>query len=457
MSVRFAVTEEQIREAEAIYKAIREGAAYKVSGGRIIRPGLLGIKDRLAVRLDDLSFTKKLLFPLVLSAAVAGVGAYWQLYALYNDTLEQAGHQNAKTLIDAARNARTFYNEHVVTEAANAGLIVSDDYAEQPGTVPLPAAFMRHVGELASEDQKSELRVYSASSFASRGNASRTQLDSFEKSAAAFLEENPGDHYAARGFQDGEPVYRLAVADVMTHQSCVNCHNSQPGALKTDWSLGDVRGVIQATVSLDQMQNAFVRSMIATGLGLGSIFLGTVFLILGAVNYQRKRLNQVNSIARAVSNGELRFPIPLGGRDEVGDTMNRLTVMRNRLYEMVFQMNKASGELSDKTLSLSRISKITAEGALEQSDASMQIASALEQLNASTEQINESASSAHNQSINAGQAALAGASSVDDSTEVVRSMASTIEEADHELQALNRLSEEITKNHFEYPGCFRAN
>ena len=38
------------------------------------------------------------------------------------------------------------------------------------------------------------------------------------------------------------PVLRFAVADVMTSESCVACHNTHPNSPKKDWKLGDVRG-----------------------------------------------------------------------------------------------------------------------------------------------------------------------------------------------------------------------
>jgi hypothetical protein len=50
---------------------------------------------------------------------------------------------------------------------------------------------------------------------------------------------------------DGIPVLRYAVADRMK-PACVNCHNSHPASPRTDWKVGDVRGVLEIIRPLDE-------------------------------------------------------------------------------------------------------------------------------------------------------------------------------------------------------------
>ncbi|MEM9543821.1 MAG: adenylate/guanylate cyclase domain-containing protein, partial [Cyanobacteria bacterium P01_E01_bin.42] len=63
-------------------------------------------------------------------------------------------------------------------------------------------------------------------------------------------------------------------ADIMK-ASCVNCHNTHPDSPKTDWQIGDVRGIIEITQSLDS-----VTDMVNLELQGMSLFLTSIFLLI---------------------------------------------------------------------------------------------------------------------------------------------------------------------------------
>src|SRR5207249_108617 len=44
----------------------------------------------------------------------------------------------------------------------------------------------------------------------------------------------------------------VPLPDVMTSNSCVSCHNAHPESPKTDWKLGDVRGVLEVVVPVER-------------------------------------------------------------------------------------------------------------------------------------------------------------------------------------------------------------
>jgi len=74
--------------------------------------------------------------------------------------------------------------------------------------------------------------------------------DGFERNALDYLTEHKDESYYR--FEDfkGRPSLRYATADKML-QSCVNCHNSHPQSPKTDWKVGDVRGVLEVVLPLN--------------------------------------------------------------------------------------------------------------------------------------------------------------------------------------------------------------
>jgi hypothetical protein len=61
--------------------------------------------------------------------------------------------------------------------------------------------------------------------------------------------------------------------------SCVECHNTHPDSTKTDWSVGDVRGVLQIIRPLDQ-DSKRTRA----GLRSSFILVGVVSLLLLALS-----------------------------------------------------------------------------------------------------------------------------------------------------------------------------
>jgi PAS domain-containing protein len=65
------------------------------------------------------------------------------------------------------------------------------------------------------------------------------------------LRKNPEQAFIRMEDFQGRPVLRYATADIMRAQ-CVDCHNHHPDSPKTDWKVGDVRGVLEIIRPLDQ-------------------------------------------------------------------------------------------------------------------------------------------------------------------------------------------------------------
>ncbi len=70
---------------------------------------------------------------------------------------------------------------------------------------------------------------------------------------------------------------RYAVADVM-RESCVDCHNTHPESPKTDWKLGDVRGVVEVMVPVDEAKSQLYATSLMQWLAVTSGFVLIVLL-----------------------------------------------------------------------------------------------------------------------------------------------------------------------------------
>src|SRR5262249_59930299 len=78
----------------------------------------------------------------------------------------------------------------------------------------------------------------------------------------------------------GRPALRYATADLM-RPGCVNCHNTHPVSPKTDWQMGDVRGVLEVIFPLDTavaqtrggLRGTFALMAVMSVVGLSSLAL----------------------------------------------------------------------------------------------------------------------------------------------------------------------------------------
>lgn len=190
--------------------------------------------------------------------------------------VEKSAEEQAALAADqVARNfltLRTYYTDNVVNKVLNSdgNLIVHHGHKAIANAIPLPASLIHDMGELL-KDSRVQLKFYSPFPFENRKDR---QLDAYGQAAWRALTANPETPYVQYTKVNGHEVVRLAVADRMTSQVCVDCHNSHPLSPKKDWSLGAVRGVLE--ISSD------ISSQVSKGHTLGLyIVIGFVVLIGG--------------------------------------------------------------------------------------------------------------------------------------------------------------------------------
>src|SRR5882757_2407781 len=146
------------------------------------------------------------------------------------------------------KTIRGYYSEFVVNKALQTGAVkASHDHKGQAGTIPIPATMMLDISGLMANSDTS-LSFYSKYPFPGRKDR---KLDDFQTQAWDFLVANPKGVFSREVMQNGRHVVRTGIADTMSSQSCVNCHNSDPNSPKRDWKLGDVRGVLEVATVID--------------------------------------------------------------------------------------------------------------------------------------------------------------------------------------------------------------
>src|SRR3984893_6146106 len=177
------------------------------------------------------------------------------------------------------KTIRTYYTENVVNKVVKGGAFQANvDHRSNDKVIPLPATFLHDLGA-ALKDRDTTVTLFSQFPFPDRKDR---RLDDFQQQAWAYLTSHPEETFSQAEMRDGKHIVRVAVANTMSTQSCVNCHNSDPRSPKTDWKLGDVRGVLEVTSIIDAQlaHGATLTRLMVLGTGLiGLLLLGMTLLM----------------------------------------------------------------------------------------------------------------------------------------------------------------------------------
>jgi len=207
-------------------------------------------------------------------------GAY--LLRLQEHLVETIALNNAELSSSTLREIRTLYTSEVVESARAAGMTVTHDYADRAGAIPLPATLSILIGNRVDTTGDSSVRLYSDYPFPWRADSGGPR-DAFETDAIRALRENPSFPISRIEERDGRNFLRYATADLM-REGCVDCHNTHPESPRTDWKVGDVRGVLEVTLPLEPKESetaATFRGVLALFLAMVSVGVFTLALFAG--------------------------------------------------------------------------------------------------------------------------------------------------------------------------------
>jgi diguanylate cyclase (GGDEF)-like protein len=147
----------------------------------------------------------------------------------------------AEVVARQAAASRSTYTEHVSNKLAADGVgRASEGYAHEPGNVPLPAQFLKLVGQRASADADGLYRYRPLSKW-NLGEGQHLQ-DDFQRWAWARLEAQdqaaPAKPIAWQSVWrveqvQGEPMLRYLRADPASTTACVACHNASESRAST--------------------------------------------------------------------------------------------------------------------------------------------------------------------------------------------------------------------------------
>lgn len=205
-------------------------------------------------------------------------GSLWNVSRLSWNLIESQALENAALYVQTIQAARTLYSSDAVNRIKEIHEItVTHDYKNQAGAIPLPATYLIELGkEVIEKNAGMSVRLYSDYPFPWR-QAEGGARDNFELQAIRYLRLHPEQPFYRFIKAKGSLKLRYTQADIL-QPSCVNCHNTHPSSPKTDWKVGDVRGVLEINSSLDNLMHKTNEGLQGTFITLGML---SMFGLLG--------------------------------------------------------------------------------------------------------------------------------------------------------------------------------
>ena len=383
------------------------------------------------------NLTTKLILP-VLAALVISVAAIWLVVpGLIADGVRDHATAAAKQIAVQFKVIRGYYTQNVIKKVvADGNLKPSFNHKTEEKGVPLPATFIHDVSSLLSE-QDTSVNLYSKFPFPIRGNRA---LDDFQQEAWRFLSVNPDGTFVREVTRDGRPMLRVAVADKMAAQGCVDCHNSHPASPKTDWRLGDVRGVLEIATYLDSQLAA--GNSISHKLIIGALVGGLLLIVVSVLTVRGVTgpLSRMTGVMKSFSDGDYSADIPAKDRpDEIGEMAKAVQVFKDNALEI----RRLEAESAEREQQVEQEKRAAMESMAHQFESRIKgivgtVSSSATELQSTAESMSETAKDASHQ-------ATSVASASEEATVNVQTVASAAEELSASIDEINRQIRQSTE------------
>ncbi len=258
----------------------------------------------------------KLILPTPIALLILVISAGLLIPRIIASNATDAAALSATETVNQFKTIRGYYTKNVIVKAKKSGALKpSINHAADPNAIPLPATFIHDLSRLLRE-RDTTINLYSAYPFPNRTDR---RLDDFQQQAWEYLNSNPDTTFVRRETVDGKETVRVAIADRMQLQGCVDCHNSHPDTPKADWRLGDVRGILEVSTAIDGQLAA--GQELTNVIMIAILFAGIVLVAVSsaATRLVTQPLSRMASYVQDVKAGVSSLHLPAADRaDEIG-------------------------------------------------------------------------------------------------------------------------------------------
>ena len=270
------------------------------------------------------SLVWKLVLPVPVAILLGLLIAWFFIPGMVMDNARDIATNSALQTANQFKTIRGYYTKNIIKKAkANGGLKPAIDHEGVANTIPLPATMIHDLSNLLAKNDTT-MKLYSAYPFPGRKDR---VLDGFQEKAWAYLSKNPDKAFKHKEVRNGKTIMRVAIADKMVAQGCVDCHNTHPLTPRKGWNLGDVRGVLEinsditaALVAADSIKNKIILGILLAGL----LISGLMIISAKAIT---KPVKAITDVMTNMANGNLANQMPGQDReDEIGQMSKTLNL-----------------------------------------------------------------------------------------------------------------------------------
>jgi len=209
---------------------------------------------------------------------------------------------------------------------------VIHNYKDVPGAIPIPATLSLELGKVIA-DQQSNITYRFVSDYPFKGRPTHN-LDAFEMSALAAFRQNPKQTISDTSWSGIAGQARL-VAPVIMGPACVNCHNSHPDSPKTDWKVGDVRGIQEVIVGASMAANVWVFKYLLSYFAF-MVLVGAAFILM-----QRRMAHEIGAANRKLGLNVVELQL---ARDQAMEaSRTKSSFLANMSHELRTPLNAIIG------------------------------------------------------------------------------------------------------------------
>lgn len=392
---------------------------------------------------NDRSLAVKFLTPIAVVFVAVIIAAFFYVSGTVEKFAIAEARSTAVGIVNQYRALRTYYTQNVVGKVIAASDIkASFNYKDNPKQIPLPATMIHELSSMMSEES-SHLNLYSKFPFPNRSNR---RLDEFQTGAWEYLVKNPDAEYSQVLVENGSPVVKVALADKMSGEACVNCHNSHVDSPKKNWKLGDVRGVLEVTVPIANII-ANGKRMAYTIL-LAFIAVSIFILVLLWWMFDKSVKNPLNAVSAALQDiaaggGDLTKTLSYENRDEIG----RITISFNNfivsMRQIVSGISQLSRDISTASTQLNSAIHTSSKQILKQHSETDQTAASVEEMSVTVKQVSKNADLGRAHAEKAEALASDGIQVMLENQRSIEAMSMEIDEAAAVIARLDKDSENI--------------
>ena len=296
----------------------------------------------------------KIALPVALTFAVGIVVLTLSVPKFLKTNATEDAITSAQATVSQFKTLRKYYVENVIKKVVGKSDIkASFDHKGEALTIPLPATVIHDMSALLT-DSGTSIKLYSAYPFPNRKDR---QLDAFSKQAWDYLQTDPDGMYVTSEESGGSTIVRVAIADKMVSDACVDCHNSHPLTPKTGWKLGDVRGILEVDTSIDaQIANGVQASNRVVSV-LSALMLITMIITYFIIRFHvLKPLAGAVTTARKVAAGDLTTRFDITSEDETGQLLQALDSMQGSLRQSIETDRRRAAETGRIKTALDNVS-----------------------------------------------------------------------------------------------------